>query len=77
MRHSYDPVADAVYICLTGEIAAGGAVKSKVADLELNGGHIAHDFDNEGRILGIEIVGVSRIVTPEGTVLLRNAMDPS
>jgi len=54
MQHRYDPVADAVYIYLTGEIGARKAMKSKVADLEFNGGHIAYDFDNEGRILGID-----------------------
>jgi uncharacterized protein YuzE len=70
VRHRYDPVADALYIYLTDEIVPGGAVESRISDLALKSAHIAYDFDHEGLILGIEIVGVSRVFTPAGIALL-------
>jgi hypothetical protein len=64
-----------MYIYLTDEIAPGGAVETRISDLALKNAHIAYDFDHEGLLLGIEIGGVSRLLTPAGMEILSNRGD--
>ena len=66
MRVRYDPVADAAYIYLVPAIQRGGVAYSRVPDVSMTDGHVAFDFDDGGLLLGIEIVGVSQIVAPDG-----------
>ena len=66
MRVRYDPAADAAYIYLVPEIQRGGVAYSRVPDVSMTNGHVALDFDDGGLLLGIEIVGVSQVVAPDG-----------
>ena len=60
MRVTYDKSTDAAYIYLTDNIGAGGVAKTYCCDpLEVNG-QINLDFDHEGRLVGIEVLGASR-----------------
>ena len=60
----YDKEADAAYIQLH-PIAPGEVARTEVADLELVSAAINLDFDSEGRLVGIEILGARRILPPE------------
>ncbi len=54
MKINYDKIADAIYI----EIKKGKIAKTKeVSDL------VVHDLDEKGRILGIEILHASSLVS--------------
>lgn len=54
MKLEYDKEADAAYVCLVGIIKRGEVKKT----VELNE-NIILDFDNKGKILGIEILNAS------------------
>ena len=79
MRVTYDPAADAGYISLR-DIESGGA-KHTVALDELDPdsdapralGSIVLDFDDEERLIGIEILNACEVLPPE---LLRQADPP-
>ena len=59
MRITYDPAVDAAYIYLT-EISAAAVSKTVPVDPNEVEGEINLDFDAEGRLLGIEVLGASR-----------------
>jgi len=60
VRVTYDKSTDAAYIYLTDNIGAGGVAKTYCCDpLEVKG-QINLDFDDEGRLVGIEVLGGSR-----------------
>ncbi len=56
LRVEYDPRADAAYIYLT-DIAPGGVARSYACDPSEAGAMINLDFDSEGHLLGIEVIG--------------------
>lgn len=60
MRFEYDKEVDAAYIYLEYPIKRGEAKKS----VELNESIIV-DFDNNGRILGVEILNASKVLKKE------------
>jgi uncharacterized protein YuzE len=60
----YDKEADAAYIQLD-PIAAGGVARTEVANVELDSAAINLDFDEDGRLVGIEILGARRILPAE------------
>ena len=65
MELEYDPEADAAYIRLAGHIGAGGVAKTYPCDpLEVDG-MINLDFDAQGRLVGIEVLGASKKLPPE------------
>lgn len=67
MKISYDKSVDAAYIYLTDETEAGGVAKTYCCDpLEVNG-QIHLDFDREGRLIGIEVLGASQRL-PEAVI---------
>lgn len=57
MKITYDPEADAAYICIEGFIKKGG-VKKTVAFNE----NIILDFDSKNRLLGVEILDASKVL---------------
>lgn len=61
LAFTYDPEADASYIYVVGR-ARRIRPHHQVAALE---GHVVFDVDDDGRILGIEILGVSRVLRAE------------
>ncbi len=56
----YDAEADAAYLQLAQEIGAGGVAKTYMCDPLEVGGMINLDFDDMGRLLGIEILDASQ-----------------
>lgn len=70
MRVTHDAEADAAYIYLA-DIEPGGAKASVAVETgDAAAGGIVLDFDREGRLIGIEIIGAARGVPTE---LLREA----
>lgn len=59
MRVTYDPAVDAAYIYVVDEIRAGSVAKTVPVDPAEIGGMINLDFDNEGHLLGVEVIDAS------------------
>ena len=61
MRIEFDRDAGAGYIYVAGEVGPGSAVENLV--VERGGkGDIVLDFDEHGRLLGIEIIGARELL---------------
>jgi uncharacterized protein YuzE len=71
MHGTYDRTADAAYIYLVEEIRAGEAQRQVPVDGEGAPAMIVLDLDDQGRILGIEIVGARSALRPETIEMLR------
>ena len=65
LRMTYDPGADAAYIYITDPIGRGEAVQGAVLDHFFDSASVNVDLDNDNRLLGIELLGVSRLLPPE------------
>lgn len=66
MKITYDSEADAAYIILVDDIAAGAAVQQVSEIASPNGdAEIVLDFDDAGHLLGIEVLGASNALAPE------------
>ncbi|WP_347194648.1 DUF2283 domain-containing protein [Nocardioides sp.] len=62
---TYDSEANAAYVYLIDSIAPGQVASTQVADIPLDMASINVDFDADDRVLGIEILGVDRILRAE------------
>jgi uncharacterized protein YuzE len=62
---TYDPEADAVYVYLADEIFAGGVKKTYPCDPLDVDGMINLDFDGDGRLIGLEVLGAKGKLPPE------------
>ncbi|MBU0492554.1 MAG: DUF2283 domain-containing protein [Chloroflexi bacterium] len=60
MKVTYDRSVDAAYIYLVDAIAPGSVETTYSCDPLEIGGIIALDFDAEGRLVGIEVLGASK-----------------
>jgi|tagenome__1003787_1003787.scaffolds.fasta_scaffold20920868_2 uncharacterized protein YuzE len=56
MRITFDREADAAYVYLQNDIAKGAAVENVVVE-RVGKGDLVLDFDADGYLLGIEIIG--------------------
>jgi uncharacterized protein YuzE len=65
MRISYDPEVDAAYITVVDQIGNGEAVKQVIVPTEETNAEFILDFDSEGSLLGIEVVGARSGLRPE------------
>lgn len=65
MRVTHDAEADAAYVYLVDEIDRGEVANSYVAGISLENAALTVDFDANGRVLGIEVLGASRVLRPE------------
>ena len=61
MNLKYDTEVDAAYLYLTA-IKEGGVKKTYLCDPREVGGQINLDFDEDGRMVGIEVLGASRLL---------------
>jgi uncharacterized protein YuzE len=61
MRITFDPEADAAYVFLEHNIATGAAVENVVVGRE-GKGDLVLDFDADGYLLGVEIIGATELV---------------
>ena len=66
MRTTFDAEADAAYIQLVPEIAPGRSARNIIIE-DVAGGPIVLDFDAEGILLGVEVLGARRLL--DGSVL--------
>lgn len=62
MRITYDADADAAYIYLADEIEAGGVARTYACDPQEVNGMINLDFDEAGRLIGIEVMDASKML---------------
>ncbi|MFB7252501.1 DUF2283 domain-containing protein [Microbacterium sp. NPDC056234] len=60
MRTTFDADADAAYISLTPETAPGRSVRN--VEVESAGGSVVLDLDSEGVLLGVEVLGATKIL---------------
>ncbi|WP_168218638.1 DUF2283 domain-containing protein [Nocardioides eburneiflavus] len=65
MRLTYDSDANAAYVYLVDSTAPGGVAQTRSSMLELELASIDFDLDAEGKVLGIEILGASRVLADE------------
>lgn len=65
MRLTHDSEADAAYVYLVDEIARGDVATTRVPNLPMENAALTVDFDASGRLLGIEVLGASRVLRPE------------
>ncbi|MEU4014877.1 DUF2283 domain-containing protein [Microbacterium sp. NPDC028030] len=63
MRTTFDAEADAAYITLVSEIAPGRSVRNEIVDTA--GGTVVLDFDQAGVLLGIEVIGATKLLDGE------------
>lgn len=63
---TYDPEVDAAYATIGQPIRPGEAARQVgVALPDDLSGEIVLDFDRDGHLLGVEILGASRLLAPE------------
>lgn len=65
MRVTYDPDVDAAYVQLADEIGVGGVAFTYPCDVVAVGGMVNLDFDGDGRLVGLEILGAKAKLPPE------------
>jgi uncharacterized protein YuzE len=65
VRMTHDSEANAAYIYLVDEIHRGEVARSCFADIAMDNASITVDFDAEGRVLGIEVLGASQVLRAE------------
>lgn len=64
MRVEFDAEANAAYIYLVDEIGSGGVAKTYCCDPTEVGGMINLDFDDGGRLLGVEVLDARSYLDP-------------
>jgi uncharacterized protein YuzE len=72
MKISYDAEVDAAYIRVVDPIETGDAVKQVVVPLGEHQAEFILDFDANGRLLGIEVLGASFGLRPETIALAQS-----
>lgn len=65
IKFPYDQVANAGYLRFADSSAHGGLARTVVTDVALEGAAINLDFANDGILLGMEFLGVSRLLPEE------------
>lgn len=66
VRVTFDPEANAAYVYFVDIIEPGEAVVQVVVDDDrVRGGEVILDLDNDGRLLGVEILGAGDLLRPE------------
>lgn len=61
---TWDKKDDVAYVQLAKKMPKGSAVRQVVLDNLTPGGELVLDFDKNGKLLGIEILGL-KAITPE------------
>lgn len=62
-RFTVDHSADAAYFAVAPMIRAGESVENVL--IERAQGTIVLDFDSKGRLLGVEVLGATALLTPQ------------
>ena len=61
MKVTYSKIDDAAYIYLV-DIKAGVAARTEPCEIDGLKGEINLDFDKDGRLVGIEVLGASKVL---------------
>ncbi len=64
MRLTFDPDADAAFVYLLPEIGPGEVAHTHMCDVEFDEGAIILAFDDQDRLLGVEVVGATKVLPP-------------
>lgn len=72
MRIVYDTESDAAYVYLKDPIRPGESVRTVVCDIDLESASIHLDFGAKGHLLGIEVLGASRVLPEEALAEARS-----
>jgi uncharacterized protein YuzE len=59
---TYDHIADSAKIYLVDAVAFGTVARSTHCDLDVDAAAVNLDFDIDGRLLAIELLGASRLL---------------
>ncbi len=73
MKVTFDAASDAAFVVLGDAIPSGGAPRSQICDLEIDNAAVILLFSPEDRLVGLEILGASRVLPPE---ILARALSP-
>ena len=65
MKIHYDNHADAAYIYIADKITNGSVKKTYACDISETDHMINLDFDNQGRLIGIEVLDASKCLPKE------------
>lgn len=65
VRVTYDPVADAAYIYLVEDLADGMVARTHITEAVVPMTSVNLDYDHDGLLVGIEILGASRALSPK------------
>ena len=65
VRVTYDGAADAAYIFLVDRVLPGEAVRTAVGAAPTATTSVNLDFDVDGRLLGVEVLGASSVLRQE------------
>lgn len=65
MIMSFDVEADAAFVYLDGRVPPGGAPRSEICNLEIEGGAVILLFSPDDRLVGLEVLGASRLIAPD------------
>jgi uncharacterized protein YuzE len=65
VRITFDTEADAAFIYLNDAIPPGGAARSHMCDVELDEGAVILLFSPEDQLVGLEVLGASRVLPQE------------
>jgi uncharacterized protein YuzE len=61
---SFDPEADAAYVGLRESRDRGDVARTRFCNIEMNDAAINIDFDDDGRLVGFEILGARQLLPP-------------
>jgi uncharacterized protein YuzE len=64
-RVTYDPEANAAFIYLKKAIGPGEVARTHMCDVQVEQGAIILSFDSVGMLVGIEILGATKLLSPE------------
>ena len=75
MMTTFDVEADAVYIYLAEEISVGEVTRTVVVEDQRVAGMVNLDFDHDGRLVGVEVVGAMDVL-PQSLLDVLSAAGP-
>jgi uncharacterized protein YuzE len=65
MKVTFDAASDAAFVVLGDAIPPGGAPRSQICDLEIENTAVILLFSPDDRLVGLEILGASRVLPPQ------------
>ncbi len=75
MKITYDKQADAAYIMIADHITDGeSAIQLHSIETPGGKGEVILDFDSDGKLLGVEVLGAEQVLPPE---VLAHAASPA